>query len=103
MFGDGLYHAENSTKSMNYTGCHGACWGRGDGERAYLFLEDVIVGNPYIIHRQEFFKHPPKSYHSVYALPGSSLYNSENITYVSSGNGQQHRLRYIVEFQSNMR
>lgn len=102
MFGDGLYHAESSSKSMNYTGCRGSCWSGSSGEdRAYLFLEDVIVGNPHIVYSSQFFREPPRGTHSVYALPGRGLYNSENITYVQSGPGQQHRLRYIVEFQSN--
>jgi len=102
MFGDGLYHAENSSKSMNYTGCRGSCWSGSSGEdRAYLFLEDVIVGKPHVVTHSQFFKEPPRGKHSVYAVPGGGLYNSENITYVQSGPGQQHRLRYIVEFQSN--
>jgi poly [ADP-ribose] polymerase len=102
MFGDGLYHAESSSKSMNYTGCNGSCWSGSSGEdKAYLFLEDVIVGNPHIVYSSQFFREPPRGTHSVYAIPGRGLYNSENITYVQSGPGQQHRLRYIVEFQSN--
>jgi poly [ADP-ribose] polymerase len=102
MFGDALYHAENSTKSMNYAGCKGACWsGSANDSRAYLFLEDVIVGNPHVVKSSQFFRQPPRGCHSVYAIPGGGLYNSENMTYVSSGPGQQHRLRYIVEFQSN--
>lgn len=103
MFGDALYHAESSSKSMNYTGCRGAYWS-GDikkGSRSFLFLEDVIIGKPHVVTRSNFFRKPPKGCHSVYAVPGSGLYNSENMTYESSGPGQQHRLRYIVEFQSN--
>jgi len=102
MFGDALYHAENSTKSMNYTGCRGAYWSGGSkSNRAFLFLEDVVVGKPHVVTRSQFFRQPPHGYHSVYAIPGSGLYNSENMTYAGSGSGQQHRLRYIVEFQSN--
>lgn len=102
MFGDALYHAESSSKSMNYTGCRGAYWSGGSREnRAFLFLEDVIVGRPHVVTRSQFFRNPPKGCHSVYAVPGQGLWNSENMTYASSGPGQQHRLRYIVEFQSN--
>jgi len=101
MFGDALYHAESSSKSMNYTGCRGSYWaGDSRQERSYLFLEDVIVGQPHIVYSSQFFREPPRGHHSVYAVPGRSLYNSENMTYQSSGSGQQHRLRYIVEFQS---
>ena len=103
MFGDALYHAENSSKSMNYTGCRGAYWSGGSkDDRAFLFLEDVIVGKPHVVTRSQFFRQPPRGCHSVYAVPGSGLYNSENMTYASSGRGQQHKLKYIVEFQSNM-
>ena len=101
MFGDALYHAENSSKSMNYTGCRGSYWaGDSKQSRSYLFLEDVIVGKPHVVQSTQFFRKPPAGHHSVYAVPGGSLYNSENMTYASSGVGQQHRLRYIVEFQA---
>jgi poly [ADP-ribose] polymerase len=104
MYGDALYHAENSSKSMNYTGCRGSYWsGDSKNARAFLFLEDVIVGNPYEVRGSRFFRSPPRGYHSVYAVPGTALYNSENMTYKGSGPGQLHRLRYIVEFQSNQR
>jgi predicted DNA-binding WGR domain protein len=101
MFGDALYHAESSSKSMNYTGCMGSFYTGGSSDkRAFLFLEDVIVGNPHVVTRSHFFRKPPSGCHSVYAVPGGGLYNSENMTYASSGMGQQHRLKYIVEFQT---
>ena len=105
MFGDALYHAESSSKSMNYTGCRGAYWSgsiNNKSDRYFLFLEDVIIGKPHVVTSSQFFRKPPNGCHSVYAVPGRSLVNSENMTYVSSGKGQQHRLRYIVEFQSNV-
>jgi len=101
MFGDSLYFAENSSKSMNYTGCKGAGWSGSSGKsRAFLFLGDVIVGNPYVVKRSQFFRKPPAGHHSVYAVPGYALYNSENMIYNASGKGQQHKFRYIVEFQT---
>jgi poly [ADP-ribose] polymerase len=107
MFGDALYHAESSSKSMNYCGCRGAYWSgkAASSNRVFLFLEDVIVGKPFLVTSSRFFRKPPNGYHSVYAVPSKGyggLYNSENMTYTSSGPGQQHRLRYIVEFQANM-
>ena len=102
MFGDGAYFAESFSKSANYSGCRGSYWSRDSGEdRAFVFLNDVIIGNPHIVYTSQFFHEPPFGTHSVYALPGRGLYNSENITYKQSGAGQQNRLRYIVEFQSN--
>lgn len=103
MFGDALYFAESSSKSMNYCGSKGAYWSGSSGnDRVFMFLSDVIVGKPHIVMGSQFFKKPPSSCHSVYAVPGGGLYNSENMIYNSSGSGQQHRLRYIVEFQTNM-
>jgi poly [ADP-ribose] polymerase len=106
MFGDALYHAESSSKSMNYCGCRGAySSGKTQNDRVFMFLEDVIVGKPYIVTSSQFFREPPKGHHSVYAVPSrgyGGLYNSENMTYVSSGPNQQHKLRYIVEFQANV-
>ena len=104
MYGDALYHAENSSKAMNYTGCRGSYWsGDSKSPRAFQFLEDVIVGKPYEVRGSKFFRQPPRGYNSVYAVPGTALYNSENMTYKGSGPGQLHRLRYIIEFQANQR
>ena len=103
MYGDSLYFSENSSKSCNYCGCKGAYWsGSSKNDRVFLFLNDVIVGNPYIVKASRFFKEPPKGYNSVYAIPGNGLYNSENMIYRPSGINQQHKLKYIIEFQTNM-
>lgn len=102
MFGDALYFAESSSKSMNYCGSKGACWsGSSTNDRVFMFLSDVIVGKPHVVTYSQFFRQPPKGHHSVYAVPGGGLYNSENMIYNSSGPNQQHRLRYIIEFQTN--
>jgi len=102
-FGSGSYFAENSTKSIGYCGARGSVWsGNSNSDRVYMFLNDVIIGHPHIVYTSKFFHEPPNGSHSVYALPGKGLYNSENIVYKQSGPGQQNRLRYIVEFQSNM-
>lgn len=104
MFGDSLYFAEASSKSMNYCGCRGAYWSGGtNNDRVFMFLNDVIVGNPHIVQASQFFRKPPSGCHSVYAVPGGGLVNSENMIYNASGSGQQHQMRYIIEFQSNER
>ena len=42
--------------------------------------------------------------HSVFAQGGKSgVINDEIITYVPSGKGQQHCIRYIVEFETQVR
>ncbi|MGW8180642.1 MAG: WGR domain-containing protein, partial [bacterium] len=104
MFGDAIYSAEASSKAMNYCGCRGAYWsGSSNNDRVFVFLQDVIVGNAHIVQRSQFFRQPPKGCHSVYAVPGGGLVNSENMIYQQAGAGQQHRMRYIVEFQSQAR
>ncbi|MFA5048314.1 MAG: WGR domain-containing protein [Patescibacteria group bacterium] len=103
MFGDALYFAESSSKSMNYCGSKGAYWSGSSGnDSVFMFLADVIVGKPHVVTYSQFFRQPPSGCHSVYAVPGGGLYNSENMIYNSSGPNQQHRLKYIVEFQTNM-
>jgi poly [ADP-ribose] polymerase len=101
MFGSGIYFAESSSKSANYCGCKGAYWsGPQEYNRVYMFLSDVIVGNPHLVYNAQYFNAAPKGTHSVYALPGKGLVNSENIVYSQTGKTQQHMLKYIVEFQS---
>jgi poly [ADP-ribose] polymerase len=100
-FGDGVYWATNSTKSMNYCDVKGSYWAQGSNKTAYLFLADVAFGNQKITQNSHFFTkkniHPN---HSVWAKTGGSLYNEELITYTPSGPEQQHCIRYIIEFET---
>jgi len=103
-FGDGIYWATNSTKSMNYCDCKGSYYAAGGSSKtAYLFLADVAFGNQKIVAGSHFYsKSSIKPNHSVWAKSGggSGLYNDELITYTPTGSGQQHRIRYIVEFET---
>lgn len=104
MYGDGIYWATNSTKSINYTDANGSYWAGGSAPTAYLFLADVAYGNQKIVNSSHMYtKKNIAPAHSVWAKAGSAVYNDEIITYNPSGPGQQHILRYIVEFETKAR
>lgn len=101
-YGNGIYWAINSSKSINYCDIKGSYWACGNNKTAYLFLADVALGNNKIVHKTGFYtKANIKPFHSVFAKAGvGNLINDEIITYTPSGKGQQHFLRYIVEFET---
>lgn len=106
MYGDGIYWATNSTKSINYCDVKGSYWAQGSNKTAYLFLADVAFGNQKIVAGSNFYtKQSIKPNHSVWAKAGGNtgLYNDELITYTSTGAGQQHKIRYIVEFETQVK
>jgi poly [ADP-ribose] polymerase len=102
MFGDAVYWATNSTKSMNYCDVKGSYWAQGNNKTAYLFLGDVAFGN-YKMATSSYFYSPQniKPYHSVFAQANKSgVVNDEIMTYYPTGPQQQHCLRYIIEFET---
>lgn len=105
MYGDGIYWATQSSKSMNYCDVKGSYWAQGSNKTAYLFLADVAYGNYKYANRASFYsKRSIEPAHSVFARGGmSGVINDEIITYTPSGRGQQHCLRYIVEFETQAR
>ena len=101
MFGDAVYWATNSTKSINYCDVKGSYWAQGTNKTAYLFLADVAFGNQKIAQNSSFYtKKNILPNHSVWAKAGGALYNEELMTYVPTGPGQQHKVRYIIEFET---
>jgi poly [ADP-ribose] polymerase len=106
MYGDGIYWATNSTKSINYCDVKGSYWAGGGSKTAYLFLADIAFGNQKIVGGSHFYsKKNIEPAHSVWAKAGGNtgLYNDELITYTPSGAGQQHKIRYIIEFETQVR
>ncbi len=102
MFGDGKYFAWQSTKSLNY--CDGGYWtggGRGSTQKRYMFLLDVAFGNMHHVTHSQFFKNPPKGFHSVYGKAArgghGGLYNDEMITYDFNDSDNQSGIRYLFE------
>ena len=103
MYGDGIYWAVHSTKSMNYCDVRGSYWAQGGNKTAYLFLGDVAFGNQHMAGGSKMYtKSNINPNHSVWAKSGgaSGLYNDELITYTATGPDQQHALRYIIEFET---
>jgi len=93
MFGNGVYGAINSTKSLNYSIGY---WGarRSSKNNAFLFLADFAMGKT-----QEVFhsvsRGASSGYNSIWAKKGQMLYNDELIVYDLS----QCTLKYLVEMR----
>jgi poly [ADP-ribose] polymerase len=101
MYGDGIYWATNSTKSINYCDVKGSYWAQGSNKTAYLFLGDVAFGNYKMANGSQLYnKKNISPAHSVFAKAGGGVYNDEIITYNPTGPQQQHALRYIIEFET---
>lgn len=102
MFGDGLYFAHQSTKSLNYSSVKGSYWASGKDETGFLFVADTAFGNMHVADHSKFFRAPPKGFHSVYGKAGKTrgLLNDEMITYYPTGPKQQHALRYVLEIET---
>ncbi len=96
MYGDGLYYASQSTKSINYTSIRQSYWAQGSDDKGYLFLADVALGNQKIASGSyQFSEHNIRPHHSVWAQGGKSgVYNDEFMLY----NTKQHSFRYLLEF-----
>jgi len=90
MFGNGIYGAINSTKSLGYT--YGR-WGQGGvGDAGWLFICDFAMGK---IYETRNSCNKPGGYDSVWAKAGSSLANDELIVYRNS----QVNVKYLLECQ----
>lgn len=88
MFGNGIYGAINSTKSLGYT--YGR-WGQSSGgDAGWLFICDFAMGK---IYETQYSCQPQHGYDSVWAKAGSNLRNDELIVY---RNGQAN-IKYLLE------
>lgn len=88
MFGNGIYGAINSTKSLGYSFGR---WGQGGvGDAAWLYICDFAMGN---IYETKTSCSPKKGYDSVWAKAGSHLSNDELIVYRNS----QVNIKYLLE------
>lgn len=96
MFGNGLYFADQSSKSEQYAfGRFGG--GRGGGDTFFMFVADVALGNiKQYENAQSHLTKAPAGYHSVQGVKGSYLYHNEFIVY----DIKQHVLQYLVEFKT---
>jgi len=83
--GPGLYHGLDYRKSAGYCSIPNSYWARGsgtiNGRKAFMFINDVILGNPYIISKPRPESSPPNGYHSVIADTAGSFQNEEAMSY----------------------
>ena len=88
MFGNGIYGAINSTKSLGYTFNR---WGQGGvGDAGWLFVCDFAMGR---IYTTQGSCSQPSGHDSVWAKAGYSLSNDELIVYRNS----QATIKYLLE------
>lgn len=95
MFGDGLYFANQSSKSLNY--CDGLMYTGGGSKPStiYMFMASVALGN-YFTPSGPVSDNPPEGYHSYWAkAKESGVMNDEIIVF----DGSQVRLDYLLEIE----
>ncbi len=92
MYGQGLYFANQSTKSLNY--CDGMYWNKSKSQnKIYMFIADIAMGNYQIPNSSRSTK-PDKGYDSYWAKASrSGIQNDEMIVF----NNNQIKLKYILE------
>lgn len=100
MFGDGIYFANKSQKSLGYSSLSGSYWTKGNSNVGYLALFDVHVGKQKDIHKHDSSCYrlsqgvmDSEGYDSVYAHGGADLRNDEFIIY----NPAQCTIAYLIE------
>lgn len=92
-FGNGLYFAPASTKSLQYAG---SFWGGKQGKKTYMFLNDIAVGKAFEP-KTTTSSNPPAGYDSYWARAGKAgwLINDEVIVFDAA----QINPVYLLEFE----
>lgn len=101
MFGPGLYFADDWKKSAGYTSLSGGYYSSGGGSvrgrHAFMFMADVVLGNPHVASGPHGYTSPPKGCHSVFGKANhSQVMNNEWIIFQA----QQNMLRFLFEFSA---
>lgn len=103
MFGDGVYFANKSQKSLGYSSLSGSHWTRGNSSVGFLALFDVHLGNEKHIHKHDSscykLNYPniqKDGFDSVYAHGGADLRNDEFIIY----NPVQCTISHLIQMES---
>ena len=87
LYGAGLYFATDREKSRGY------CRGAGNRGTRFIFIHDVIVGDPYVTLATGSWTTPPASRDSIFFHNVNS--DDEHIIF----NPDHQRIRYLVEFK----
>lgn len=92
-FGNGIYFARHSTKSLQYAR---GTWHGTHNNTCYMFLNDIALGN-YYVPRSSTSSNPPSGYDSYWAKPGETGYiqNDEIIVF----RADQVKPRYLLELE----
>lgn len=98
MFGPGLYFADQSTKSSQYS-CSKFGGSVNQYDTSFMFLCDVSLGKEHVVQNSHYFYNPPTGYSSVKGEMGRNLLHNEYIVYQNT----QQAIRYIIEFKSRRR
>ena len=96
MYGNGSYFASQASKSAGYSSISNSIWAKGGDRIGYIFLSDVLMGNPLIATgSSQYSAESIRPKHSVWAVGGrSGIINDEMILYETGRNN----LRYFLEF-----
>ncbi len=96
-FGSGIYFATDWRKSYGYTGHGNAYYGGGGtvkGRGFFMFLNDVVMGDPYMTKWTGSWTKPPNGKDSVAAYSEiATVQNDEHIIF----NPNYQRIKYIIE------
>jgi len=101
MFGNGLYFANRSQKSVGYTSMRGSHWTGGTATKGFISLFSVHMGTSKDIHRHDstcYRLHNEARiarWDSVFAHAGTSLRNDEIMVYKT----EQATISYIIEME----
>lgn len=97
MFGNGLYFADQSTKSSQYSTARFGGGGNSYGNSYFMFVADVALGRIKTYEdSQSHLNKAPHGFDSVQGVKGRQLVHNEFITYDT----RQNQLQYLVEFMS---
>jgi hypothetical protein len=98
MFGGGCYWADDWKKSAGYTdGGYYDRGGSGGNRGCFMFVGDVVLGNPWVAPSSGGYTGPPKGHHCIFGKAGhSGVQNNEWITFERN----HMELRYLAEFTS---
>lgn len=90
MFGNGIYGAINSTKSLGYS--YGR-WGQGGvGDSGWLFICEFAMGKAQVVYNSKS-NGADRGYDSIWAKAGQALANDELIVFRNS----QVKIKYLLE------
>lgn len=100
MFGNGLYFADSSSKSEQYSTSRFGGGGRGNSDTFFMFVADVALGKiKKYQSAQVSLTKAPRGFHSVQGAKGAWLLHNEFIIY----DIKQHLLQYLIEFKPSGR